>query len=356
MNHFDKHKATAIEAMEQAQHIAFGPFIFQATRVLTKSGILAAIEKTKDGLEESEIQSAVNLSKYAIRVLLQAGLGIGLLIFKNGKYNITDVAYFILNDKLTKVNMDFVHDVCYNGMYFLEESFRNGRPEGLKVFGPWPTLYEGLANFPEQVRKSWLAFDHYYSDFSFPELLPIIFRDKPKSILDIGGNTGRWALQCFEHDKDVAVTILDLPGQVNLARQKIDEHGFSNRIRFHEADVLKEETIFPKGFDIVWMSQFLDCFSEEQITSILKRCHQAINPEGCVYILELFWDRQRFRASAFALQQTSLYFTAMANGNSQMYNSEVFYKCIEEAGFEIVEQKDQIGVSHSLLKCRPKTV
>ena len=44
----------------------------------------------------------------------------------------------------------------------------------------------------------------------------------------------------------------------------------------------------------------------------------------------------------------------MANGNSQMYNSEVFIKCIEEAGLEIVEQTDNIGLSQTLLKCKKR--
>jgi hypothetical protein len=100
------------------------------------------------------------------------------------------------------------------------------------------------------------------------------------------------------------------------------------------------------------MSQFLDCFSEAQIQSILNRCHGALSPDGCIYILEPFWDKQRFAASAFALQQTSLYFTAIANGNSQMYQSDHFISCIESAGFTVVEHKNMVGISHSLLKCK----
>jgi hypothetical protein len=69
-------------------------------------------------------------------------------------------------------------------------------------------------------------------------------------------------------------------------------------------------------------------------------------------ILEAFWDNQRFEAAAFCLQQTSVYFTALANGNSQMYHSAVFIRCVEEAGFFIEERIDDIGLSHTLLKCK----
>jgi ubiquinone/menaquinone biosynthesis C-methylase UbiE len=249
--------------------------------------------------------------------------------------------------------MDFIHDVCYNGMFYLDESIRSGKPEGLKVFGEWPTIYEGLSRLPQQVQKSWFGFDHFYSDYAFPDVLPYVFENNAKTLLDIGGNTGKWALECFQYDPEVEITIMDLPGQVEMARREINEKGYGNRIRFFETNLLDERQPFPGGFDAIWMSQFLDCFSEEQIISILKRCRKALTKEGSVFILEPFWNRQRFKVSAFALQQTSLYFTTMANGNSQMYHAENFISCVKEAGFSVTEQKNLVGVSHTLLKCRP---
>jgi hypothetical protein len=44
----------------------------------------------------------------------------------------------------------------------------------------------------------------------------------------------------------------------------------------------------------------------------------------------------------------------MANGNSQMYDSEVYLKLIEETGFEVVKQYDNIGVSHTILELKKK--
>ena len=117
---------------------------------------------------------------------------------------------------------------------------------------------------------------------------------------------------------------------------------------------MDEAVHFPKGFEVIWMSQFLDCFAEEEIISILKRCFDAIDENGQAIILEPFWDRQKFEIAAFCLQQTSLYFTALANGNSQMHSAETFLKCISEAGFEIVGQIDHIGLSQTLLTCKKK--
>jgi ubiquinone/menaquinone biosynthesis C-methylase UbiE len=352
MNFFETDSLTALQAKEKAQWIAFAPVVFQVTKVIRDTGILSAIAEN-GGLTQKEVVEKLNLPEYGVRVLLESALGIGLVIIKDGTYHATKMASFILHDNLTRVNMDFINDVCYKGLFSLEDSIRNERPEGLKVFGEWQTIYEALSKLPPPVQKSWFGFDHFYSDYAFPDVLPRVFANKPATLLDIGGNTGKWALQCLEFDQDVRVTIMDLPGQVEMARSQIAKKGFAKRVDFFETNLLDESNPFPKGFDAIWMSQFLDCFSEEQIKSILRRCRTALSDGGCVYILEPFWNRQRFEASAFALQQTSIYFTTMANGNSQMYHSENFIGYVKEAGFKVTEQADFIGVSHTLLKCQP---
>ncbi len=355
MTFFSKDTKTALQAKEYAQWIAFAPMVFQATRALRDFNILSTVhEAGKKGITIEDVSEKLKFPYYGARVLMEAGLGIGLLLVNDDKYTLTKTGYIILTDQLTRVNLDFSHDVCYEALFTLDKSILNGKPEGLKVFGTWKTVYEGLAHLQPQVQKSWFAFDHYYSDDSFPEVLPHVYKNKPKKLLDIGGNTGKWAIASAKHDADVHVTIMDLPGQTDMAKKNIDSLGLSNRVDFYQTNILDESLPFPKGFDAIWMSQFLDCFSDSEIISILTRCNKALNENGSVYILEPFWDNQRFEAAAFSLQMTSLYFTAIANGNSQMYNSSIFIKLVEKSGFIVDEIIPGVGVSHTLLKCKKK--
>jgi ubiquinone/menaquinone biosynthesis C-methylase UbiE len=355
MNFFSKDKKSAFEAKEAAQWIAFGPVIFQAARVLRNSGILQLIEDSgTDGITNEEIAAKVKLSIYGVRVLLESGLGAGLILVNEGKYTLGKTGHFILHDPLTITNMDFVHDVNYKGLFYLDESIETGKAAGLKAFGDWPTIYEGLSQLPQHVQKSWFSFDHYFSDDAFPLVLKQIYKHDVKNILDIGGNTGKWAIASSNYAPDIHITIMDLPGQLNVARKRIYDLGLNERISFLPVNILDESVKIPKGFDAIWMSQFLDCFSEAEIISILKRCYEALDDEGQIIILEPFWDRQKYEIAAFCLQQTSVYFTALANGNSQMYSAETFFKCIEQAGFEIVEMTDHIGLSQTLLKCKKR--
>lgn len=355
MPFFNKDTKTALEAIETAQWIAFAPIVFQAAKSLRDLGILSAVKESRTkGMTLGEVVEKTNLPEYGVRVLLEAGLGIGLVTRNDDKYTITKTGIFILNDMMTRVNMDFTQDVCYEGMFTLDESIKTGKPTGLKTFGSWPTVYEALAELPKKAQDSWFGFDHYYSDGSFAQALPELFKRKPKHLLDIGGNTGKFTLKCMEHDPDVVVTMLDLPAQLEMAKQNIAKTPYGDRVKYFPINILDKNNRFPKGADAIWMSQFLDCFGEEEIVSILERCHEALNDDGKVYIMETFWDRQRFESAAFSLQMTSLYFTNIANGNSQMYDSEVFNRLVSRAGFVIEEQIDNVGVSHTVQVCRKK--
>ena len=352
---FGNDKKSAYKAKLDAQKIAFGPIMFQAAKAMRDLGILAyLLEKGNQGAETEAIAKDLNLSVYGAKVLLEAGLSLKMVRFKKGKYVLTKTGFFIERDELTRVNMDFTHDVNYLGMFHLEEAIKNGKPEGLKVFGNWNTIYEALAELPEQVRKSWFAFDHFYSDYAFPEVMPHLFADRPKKILDVGGNTGKFSIFCAGYDKNVHLTILDLPGQIKEAEKNIREQNLENRISTHALNLLDNSIPFPKGYDAIWMSQFLDCFSQEEIAGLLKRAYDALDENGSLYILETYWDKQIHEASTYSLHATSLYFTAMANGNSQMYHSNDMVKLVEEAGLALDKVTENIGVSHTLFKCVKK--
>ncbi|OSI07912.1 C-20 methyltransferase BchU [Neisseria animaloris] len=349
---YSTEQLSAEAAQRLAQEIAFAPVVFQVSRLMVKFGILDCLNGRQEGMTLAEIAESVGLSRYAAQVLLEASLSIGTVITQNDRYLITKAGWFLIKDWMVGVNMDFIHEVCYQGLFDLEATLLNGKPEGLKVFGNWPTIYEGLSQLPETAREKWLAFDHYYSDNSFPEALEIVFAKPVAKLLDVGGNTGRWALQCVGYNQGVEVTIMDLPQQLDLMRQAVQGKEGAERIHGHPANLLDPAVPFPEGFDAIWMSQFLDCFSEEEVTSILSRAAKSMGADTDLYIMEPFWDRQKYETAAYCLTQSSIYFTAMANGNSKFYHSEDMIRCVGDAGLKVAEIHDGLGRGHSILRCR----
>ena len=351
---YAKDRFSAVQAQRLAQEIAFGPVVFQVSRLMVKFGIFGMLREAQDGLTIDEIAEKTGLSHYAVQVLLESSLTIGTILLKDGHFHLGKAGWFLLNDEMARVNMDFNHDVNYLGLFRLEEALLNGKPEGLKVFGNWPTIYEGLSSLPEKVQESWFGFDHFYSDNSFKQALEIVFANPVRTLLDVGGNTGRWATQCVAYSPEVEVTIMDLPQQLEMMREQTRELEGAARIHGHAADLLDDGTSFPQPFDAIWMSQILDCFSEEQVLSILSRAAQSMEAGSRLYIMETFWDRQRFETASYCLAQTSLYFTAMANGNSKMYYSADMARLVEKAGLAIEQIHDGLGLGHSIMQCKLK--
>ena len=349
---YSKEHLSAIEAQRQAEYIAWAPVVFQVSRLMIKFGILDLLRDNDMTIEE--LQDKTRLSRYALKILLEASLSAGTVLIDtdSDKYSISKTGYFLLTDEATRANMDFNHDVNYRGLFHLEEALTEGRPAGLKTLGDWTTIYEGLSQLDPQVQKSWFGFDHFYSDHSFDEALQIVFGKHPRQLMDVGGNTGRFALRCVGYDQDVNVTIVDLPGQIGMMKRNIEGKPGAERINAYPTNILDEKNELPTGsWDAIWMSQFLDCFSEDEIYSILSRAAKVMTVDTTLYIMETFWNRQRFETASLCLTMTSVYFTAMANGNSKMYHSDDMVRQIERAGLEVKAIHDEIGQGHTILEC-----
>jgi ubiquinone/menaquinone biosynthesis C-methylase UbiE len=341
------------EALIDAQKLAFAPLAFHAALALRDLGILKSLaDARQEGLTAERVAQLTRLPLYGVKVLLESGVACDLIALQADRFRLRQLGMLLLRDPMTRVNMDFTADVCYRGMAHLQETVASGKPMGLSELGPWKTIYEGLALLPPHVQQSWLAFDHYYSDNMFPQALPLVFADKPRRLLDVGANTGKFSLACLEYDSQVNVSLLDFPGQLDMARGAIAEQGHAARASYHPIDFLDASLEFPRDQDAVWMSQFLDCFGEDEIVSILERARRALSPHGRIYIVETYLDNQEHAAARFVLAMTSLYFACLANGNSKMYRSDDMRACVQRAGLHIERELERFSPSHTMFVCR----
>lgn len=346
----------AIDAIQEAQKIALGPFLFQAVVSLRKLGVFDLIfsKRKKGGVSIEEIASELSISEYGIGVLLEIAESSDV-VTKNdiGAYELTKTGYFLTYNETVNVNLNFTNEVCYEGLYHLPEAIQTGKPSGLKVLGEWDTIYEGLSQLTPEVQQAWFEFDHHYSDGVFQEALKTVFKSSPKNIFDVGANTGKFAVAASGYADDVSVKMIDLPGQLKKALLNVKNNGFENRVTSHEIDWLSDNPSIPTGADLIWMSQFLDCFSKEEIIKILSTCVASMSDTAQLLIMETYTDRQKFDNAKFILEATSLYFTVMANGNSKMYAASDMIELVDKAGLKI-EKDVNVGEYHTIFICKKK--
>ena len=172
--------------------------------------------------------------------------------------------------------------------------------------------------------------------------------------MDIGTNMGKFSILVAQSDPEIKITMVDLPDQLEIAKQNVETAGFSGRISATAMNVLDTELEFPRELDVYWMSQFASCFGDEELVSIFTRIGDAMSNRSRLFIMETCWDRQKHEAAAFSLVNTSPYFTSIANGNSKMYHSEELLSCVSAAGLEVVGITDDLSICHSLFECRRK--
>lgn len=340
-----EHKKEVINALTEAQKIAFAPFSFHAVSAMLDLGLLKEIDAQPS--DTQYLQEQLELSEYTVNTLLEVSETIGLVKNNDGRFSITTLGKAFLYDEMTRVNFNFTKDVCYKGAEKLKESFVSAEPLGLREFGfEGKTIYPYLSKLPEKMKKSWFEFDHYYSDNSFDIIYKII--SPVKKIFDIGANTGKFERVCLKYNKNQDLTLIDLPENIEVIKNDSELAG----CKFHSADILDDKQNLPQISGAVIMSQFLDCFSKAQIKFILEKIAQASQADTKIYILEPFIDRQKFAGAKYSLVHTSLYFTCMANGCSKMYSFTDMEKLITEAGLKVNAVYDSIGAhDYTLLEC-----
>ena len=101
---YEKDTLNALDAITEAQRIAFAPMLFQTARCLRNSGVLSWLDKKgKTGASLEEITENSTLS--SVSVLLDMGLSGRIVTCKEGRYFLAKVGHFLLHDTMTRVNI-----------------------------------------------------------------------------------------------------------------------------------------------------------------------------------------------------------------------------------------------------------
>ena len=71
---YSKERLSAREAQRLAEWIAWGPVVFQASRLMLKFGVLDLLRDSSNGLTIGEVAEQTGLTTYAVKCLMEASL------------------------------------------------------------------------------------------------------------------------------------------------------------------------------------------------------------------------------------------------------------------------------------------
>jgi len=105
-----------------------------------------------------------------------------------------------------------------------------------------------------------------------------------RQMLDVGGNSGEFALRICKKFAGLRATIYDLPVVCEVGARHVEGEVEAERISFVKADGAVGP--LPQGQDLVTFKSMLHDWAEEQVLSWLAYAHRALNPGGTVLIFE----------------------------------------------------------------------
>lgn len=146
-------------------------------------------------------------------------------------------------------------------------------------------------------------------------------------MLDVGGNSGEFALQVCRRHPGIRATVYDLPLVCDIGAGHVGAAPEAERIAFIKADAAGGA--LPQGHDLVTFKSMLHDWPDAEMRQFLAHAHRALNPGGTLLIFERSLLAIGEEQVPYSLIPLLLFFRS--------YRSKEDYAAsLEEAGFRDV--------------------
>jgi len=105
-----------------------------------------------------------------------------------------------------------------------------------------------------------------------------------RRMLDIGGNSGEFALQICKKHPEISATVLDIPLVCDIGAEHVRNEPEANRIRFIKGDALQDT--LPEDFDLITMKSILHDWPEKEAKQIIVNAGRSLQTGGTLLIFE----------------------------------------------------------------------
>jgi 2-polyprenyl-3-methyl-5-hydroxy-6-metoxy-1,4-benzoquinol methylase len=233
------------------------------------------------------------------------------------------------NGKLGRTVLN-AHSPYYRGAYLdlmrrqwdnwseLTNSIRTGKP------------VEGKESESPDYRRSFSWAMHQRSMKPAKQVAHQVEIKQARSLLDLGGGPGTYALAFLAHNPKLRATVMDRPAALDVAKEIAASSKHGSRLSFLPLDFFQDK--IQGMYDVIWLSNVIHIYSPAENTAIFKKIFSALNPKGRVFIQDIFLlDRMGLRpqeANLFAV--TMLLFTDTGN----TYKAKDVQNWLGRAGFK----------------------
>jgi SAM-dependent methyltransferase len=161
-----------------------------------------------------------------------------------------------------------------------------------------------------------------------PYLLRKLPLKRSKTLLDVGGGLGTYAIAFCRSYPDLGATIIEHPKVAPLLRRVIRGTDMAKKIRVIGADI--ERDPLPRGFDVALLSNVLHAHGARENQSLLRKLHRSLNPRGRLIVRDVFMRHDKTAPQWGALFSVSLF---LHSPRGRCYSLDEILRWLRAAGF-----------------------
>lgn len=304
-----------------------------AARALSSAFELAVIDTlasgslaTYDGLAQ-EIRAPQAGLKLLLRLLENAGV----LEKTNEQYRLTDRFSDALQYRdLLLAKLDFAHIASHDFIHLFSVLIADP-VEFMKRAGMFRLFNYGnaLVSTPESrnLTARWVRITTMLTRYEAQVCFALHPVGAYRRMLDVGGNSGEFALQACRANPGLAATVFDLPVVCDVGSDHIRHEPEAGRIHFSKGNARTD--ILPEGNDLITFKSMLHDWPDEEARAFLRKACRALEPGGTLLIFE----RGPFEIGEAGLPYSIIPFLLFAH---TFRSPDLYVECLAEGGLSNV--------------------
>jgi 2-polyprenyl-3-methyl-5-hydroxy-6-metoxy-1,4-benzoquinol methylase len=254
---------------------------FRSSRVLMTANNYRIFDYLAEPQSARTVSKKLGTDLRATEILLDALAGMGLLVKQKSRYLNTASASHLLVSGTPHYQGDIIRhaDILWKNWSGLDEVMKTGQP-----------------SHKAHDQEAFILGMHNIASLKAGDVIKAIGLKGVRTALDLGGGPGTYSIEMAK--KGVRVTLFDHPETIAIARKVVEKERITG-ITFASGDFLVDD--IGTGYDLIFLSQILHAYSEEDNLRLLKKCGKALNSQGRIVIQEFYIDEDRTRPLQSAL-------------------------------------------------------
>ena len=293
-------------------------------------------------IDAKDLAEKLDTDVHGVKVLLNALCAMGLLYKSDGYYSNTPLSrkFLCADSEEYKGNMIMHHHHLMASWNQLGDTVISGGP-----------VKESSKDFvsEEKRRESFLLGMFNTAMLNAPNVVPVVDFSSKKSLLDLAGGPGTYAIQFCMKYPGLNATVFDFPTTEPFFDKTVKQFNMEKRVKFKAGDLLTDD--IGAHYDAAWLSHILHSESSADCYMFIKKVFDALEPGGEIVIHDFILDNDKTAPEFPALFSLNMF---LRTKQGRSYSKEEIVDMLEKAGFKDIEHILYENPNSASLLCAQK--